>query len=100
MANLPNAKSPHETFYYFGGSRGFDGPPSLRGIREGNWKLHFSFRNGVMRPIELYDLKADLGESKNLIDQEPQLVARLESKAKTFLEELTANRRPIGRVSE
>jgi arylsulfatase A-like enzyme len=100
MANLPDAKSPHETFYYFGGSRGFDGPPSLRGIREGDWKLHFSFRNGVMRPIELYDLAADLGESNNLIEQKPQLAARLEAKAKTFLEELTANRRPIGRVSE
>lgn len=100
MVNLRNAKSPHETFYYFGGSRGFDSPPSLRGIREGNWKLHFSFRGGPMRPTELYNLETDLGESNNLIEQHSQLVARLEAKAKSFLEDFNANRRPIGRVTE
>ena len=94
----PAAQSPHETFYYFGGSRGADGAPSLRGIRAGNWKLHFRRRGGPLRGFELYNLKTDVGETQNLIDQRPQIAARLEAQAKAFLEEFNQNRRPIGRV--
>ena len=100
LMSKPAAESPHEAFYYFGGSRGANGPPSLRAIRAGDWKLHFSRRRQPIRGFELYNLKSDVGESQNLIDQRPQIAARLEAQAKAFLNEFNSKRRPIGRVVE
>ncbi len=45
---------------------------SLQAVRWGDWK---AVRNGPARPIELYDLKADAGETKDLAAQKPELVA-------------------------
>ncbi len=49
---------------------------SLQAVRFGDWK---GVRNGPSSPIELYDLKADPGESKNLAGEKPELVARAEA---------------------
>ena len=49
---------------------------SIQAIRFGDWK---AVRNGPRRPIELYDLKTDLAETKNLADQRRDVVARAES---------------------
>ncbi len=38
-------------------------------VRKGDWKLHEYFESG---DLELYDLKSDPGESKNLVDSEPE----------------------------
>lgn len=48
---------------------------SLQAVRWGDWK---AVRNGPSQPIELYDLKTDAGETKNLAAQKPELVAHAE----------------------
>lgn len=64
-------------------------------IRDGKWKLVLGNGSGgrqmprgkpFARPFELYDLKADLGEEKNLAPNQPELTSRMERKAKTIRE--------------
>lgn len=52
----------------------------IQAARFGDWK---AVRNGIHKPVEIYDLKTDPGESKNLADARPDLVA----KAKTIFKE-------------
>jgi len=46
---------------------------SIRAARFGDWK---AVQNGPSRPIELYDLKTDVGETKDLAAEKPDLVAK------------------------
>ncbi|TPW00574.1 MAG: arylsulfatase A family protein [bacterium] len=45
-------------------------------IRQGKWKLVFLFEKDK-QALELYDLSADLGETKNLAAAQPDVVQRL-----------------------
>ncbi len=63
-----NSAAPHETLFWRSG-----GPGAMYGARRGNWKL---FRQGVNAP-ELYDLAADVGETKNLAAEKPEVVKEL-----------------------
>jgi arylsulfatase A-like enzyme len=49
---------------------------SLQAVRFGDWK---AVRNGPSKPIELYLLKNDPGESKNLAKKEPEIAAKAEA---------------------
>ncbi|MDJ0787734.1 MAG: sulfatase, partial [Myxococcota bacterium] len=53
---------------------------SLVGVREGDYKLIRGTRT------ELYDLSTDPGETRNLADERPELVARLEAEIDTRIE--------------
>jgi len=53
---------------------------SRQAVRFGDWK---AVRMGVSSPIELYNLKADPGETKDLADQNPDVVARAEMLMRT-----------------
>jgi arylsulfatase A len=53
---------------------------SLQAVRWGDWK---AVRNGPSQPIELYDLKTDAGELKNLAAQKPELIAHAEALMKS-----------------
>lgn len=44
----------------------------------------------------LFNLREDLGEKKNLIDQQPKIAARLKSRLKTFESEFRKTTRPAG----
>ena len=98
MAGEAGAKSPHEDFYFFMG-REESGGPNLKAIRSGDWKLHVEADEDGVRGIELYDLAGDVGESRNLLDREKDVVDRLEKKAQDFLDGLRKNSRPLGRLT-
>lgn len=62
------ATAPHDTLFWRSG-----GPGGNNAVRRGNWKL---VRLGKDEP-ELYDLAADIGESKNIAAEHPQVVKEL-----------------------
>ncbi len=92
-----DAPSPHEAFFYYSMN-------DLEAVRSGRWKLHFSKRGKERRA--LYDLDADIGETTDVIDDHPDVVARLEALAEQARDSLGDARldrsgnevRPIGRV--
>jgi arylsulfatase A len=95
-----DARSPHEAlFFYYG-----DG--QLQAMRAGKWKLLFPHTARTMigqtagkdgipgkyRPLpvglELYDLDADIGETKNVAEANVEVVAELQKKAAVIRGEL------------
>ena len=58
------------------------GTPSLR---QGPWKLVFAADTEAQTPVQLYNLDADLGETKNVAAAEPQLVAELRALMERFI---------------
>ena len=102
MAGRDGAKSPHEAFYYYQMDQ-------LQAVRAGRWKLHLPLKvkrqnwgKGIPnRPMALYDLKADIGEKKNVADRHPDVVKRLlalADKARLDLGDVNhrGNQRPAG----
>ena len=84
------ARSPHEVFYFYRGLK-------LEAIRTGPWKLHIG--RG-----ELYNLNADIGETKNIATANPDVVKRLQSLAESTKDDLGLDGigpgcRPLGRVT-
>jgi arylsulfatase A-like enzyme len=53
---------------------------SQQAVRMGNWK---AIRPKLGAPLELYDLKTDIGETSNIAGQHPDLVAKIEAYLKT-----------------
>lgn len=87
LTGSDNAKSPHEAFYYFKGL-------TLEAVRKGSWKLHLAVteqqgngkatkKNAKQAPAnsmpsqQLYNLNDDIGESSNVAEANPQVVAEL-----------------------
>jgi arylsulfatase A-like enzyme len=93
----PNAKSPQEAYYFYWGD-------ALHAVTSGKWKLHFPHPylhiivggsngkpgKGETRKIELslFDLDADITESKNVADQNPDVVKKLQILGDKIREEL------------
>jgi arylsulfatase A-like enzyme len=74
LAGSPDAKSPHETFYYFRGL-------NLQAIRHGAWKLHLA-------KGDLYNLDSDIGESRDVAKDHPEIVTHLHRLADETNEDL------------
>ena len=70
------AKSPHEAFFY-----------RTEAVRSGKWKL---------KRRELYNLEEDVGETKNLAADNPEVVKRLSGYLAAYKEDLAKNKRPPG----
>ena len=109
------AKSPHEVFAYYWGQE-------LQAVRSGDWKLHFphAYRalkeaglDGMPGPYEqrrcqreLYNLATDVGETRNVAEMHPDVVARLEKLAEALRDDLGdsltrrkgTGQRPAGRL--
>lgn len=99
LSGEPDARSPQDAYYFYWGNQ-------LQAVRSGQWKLHFphDFRtlkgypggkDGIPAryetdslPLSLFDLVSDPGESSNLADQHPEIVARLSKLAEAAREEL------------
>ena len=115
LAGEPGAKSPHDVLYFYYGVN------NLEALRSGKWKLVLphQYRSLTDTPgadgmpagytfpkcgLELYDLAADIGETNNVLDQHPDVVARLQEFAEQARADLGdgltkregANRRPAG----
>lgn len=73
---LKGGPAPQREYFYWELHEG----ASLQAVRWGDWK---AVRNGPSKPIEIYDLKADAGESKDLAAQKPDLVAKAEALMKS-----------------
>jgi len=72
VALLKGGAAPQREYFYW---ELHEGTP-LQALRWGDWK---AVRNGPSKPIEIYDLKTDAAESKNLAAARPELVAKAES---------------------
>ncbi|MFH1919313.1 MAG: arylsulfatase [Planctomycetota bacterium] len=82
LLGRPDEQRCHEFLYWeFGGYGG------QQAVRMGDWK---AVRQNILRrnnpdplKIELYNLKADVGESRDLAAEQPQIVARMKQIMKT-----------------
>jgi arylsulfatase A-like enzyme len=66
-------KGPRESFFYFKRNE-------LQAVRSGRWKLRHAFEMETAsdpKRLELYDLTADPGETRDLASLHPEVVARL-----------------------
>ena len=70
------------------------GPPS-GAVREGDWKLIEFFQDGENR-LELYDLRADMGETTDLTIKQPQRAAALHGKLRAWRKSVDAKLPPPG----
>ncbi|HYE98900.1 MAG TPA: hypothetical protein VEJ18_08315, partial [Planctomycetota bacterium] len=80
----PSSASPHDEkgiHFYVGGR--------LQAIRMGTWKLRLAGK-----APELFDLRADVGESRNVASEHPDVVERLRAAAERYDADLKANSRP------
>jgi len=100
-----DGRSPRDSYYYYFMRH-------LNAVRDSRWKLFVqrTVREGRRRvnvPVtELYDLKADIGETTNVADNHPEVVARLRKLAEKARVDLGdgdragANTRPPGFVKK
>ncbi|HLJ11862.1 MAG TPA: sulfatase [Planctomycetaceae bacterium] len=86
LTGRSGGKSPHDALYFYWLNR-------LDAVRSGRWKLHFPHdythpdpAGGDAKPgklatqkidLALFDLEADIGETTNVADRHPDIVARL-----------------------
>lgn len=94
-------ESPHDAWFYFNGY-------NLEAVRSGPWKLALTPQSlgmgmrekpaDLARPLRLYNLDEEIGETTDLADKEPEIVARLKQLAEAMATEIAADRRPAGEV--
>ncbi|QDT55249.1 Arylsulfatase [Caulifigura coniformis] len=87
ISGQAGARSPHDALYFYWDKE-------LQAVRSGDWKLHFPHKyrslaeapgmegrpNGYRQQTTeaaLYNLRSDVGETRNLIDEQPEVVSRL-----------------------
>ena len=83
------AKTPHEKFFYHRGTQ-------LQAVRSGKWKLH----TNKGKPTQLYDLDADIGETKNVLKANPAIAKKLQGYMKAFAADIAKNNRPAAFVKQ
>jgi|TARA_B110000483_G_scaffold126239_1_gene151655 arylsulfatase A len=96
MSGKTGAKSPHKNYVLM------HGPGT---VRSGKWKFypwregkggkrHDKAKNPSPEPVQLYDTLADIGETKNVASQYPEIVKRMQIAYGSHLTEIKANKRP------
>ena len=99
IAGEPAARSPQEAYYFYWGKH-------LQAVRMGRWKLHFphAYQTLAGRPggkdgqpvpyqpaqleLSLFDLEQDPGETRNVIAEQPDVVAKIKELADRMRSEL------------
>lgn len=95
----PDTPSPHDGFAYYWMN-------DLEAVRDHRFKLHFT-KHGEPTPA-LFDLTVDVGETRDVAEEHPDVVERLEAMAAAYRTDLGdairgiegAGVRPVGRVDE
>jgi arylsulfatase A-like enzyme len=96
--------APREAHYFFSGNK-------LEAVRQGRWKLVVAPQSAGMgqkgdvvaaspEKPRLYDLDADLGETTDVADANPDVVSGLRLLVQAFGKEIAAAARPAGKVAE
>jgi arylsulfatase A-like enzyme len=104
LAGAAGAPPAHETFYYYRGLK-------LEAVRHGDWKLQLADpakkADAKADPFtpKLYNLKADVGEAKDVAAANPEVVKELEAIAAAMKDDLGLDGigpgcRPLGRVTD
>jgi len=107
MSGTAGAKSPHEAFYFYQMDQ-------LQAVRSGKWKLFVPMEAKKRNwgkpegktPVMLFDLDADVAESKDVSAERPEVVKRLTAladKARADLGDVArkgAGQRPAGWVDK
>jgi arylsulfatase A len=99
----PDARSPHQAYFMYYGKE-------LQAVRMGKWKLHFphGYRTLAGRKggtggiptkydqarieLALFDLENDIGETKNVAEQYPEVVQRIQQLAAAMRSDLGDSR--------
>ena len=101
MQGKDGAKSPHETYALL------HGPGT---VRSGKWKFYpWKEGSGKQRrdakksepspqPVQLYDTVADIGETKNIASEYPEVVAKLQAAYDAMSKEIKNNKRPTAEL--
>ena len=76
LAGEKGEKSPHDVFFYYKDT-------VLEAVRQGDWKLRIAEGE-----TELYNLKQDISESKNMASTHPEIVEQLKKEMAAFDEDL------------
>jgi arylsulfatase A len=110
MSGAPDVNtSDRVLFYHF--------PSELQAIRQGKWKLHFAhqYRHQEGLPgkdgqsagqtteaigLALFNLDNDIGETKNVAEDHPEVVDHLKNLADAHLDDLTNNSRATVRIED
>jgi arylsulfatase A-like enzyme len=84
----------------------FTGQSALAAIRVGEWKLFLSpVAQGAKKKAQLeapalFNLVSDVGETKNVAEEHPDVVSKLKKTAEDRMAEIKANQRPAGQAKE
>ena len=106
LTNPSGAKSPHEAYFFYRGDQ-------LEAVRSGKWSLHLNHsyrslrdqpgKDGIPGPyrqkkteVALFDLEADIGQERNIANENRQVVNHLQDLAKKFDADLKAGKRAKG----
>ncbi|WP_372775418.1 sulfatase [Mangrovibacterium sp.] len=79
LSDPEQSKTPHEAFYYYL-------KETIQAVRSGDWKLRIDGEK-----LELYNLKYDISERTNLVDDYPDKVTELKKLMTDFDNDLKAN---------
>lgn len=96
MAGEEDATSPHDEYVLMHGpgtvrSGKWKFYPWAEGKGKGDWSKTDKIRSDF--PVQLYDTKADIGETKNLAPEHPEVVAKLQAAYDAHVAEIKANQR-------
>jgi arylsulfatase A-like enzyme len=98
LSGAADAKPAHDTFFYHRGLQ-------LQAIRHGDWKLQLPPAKKPDAKALLYNLKTDIGESKDVAASHPEIVKQLQKLAEATRDDLSLDGigpgcRELGKVTD
>ena len=93
LSGAPDTKTPHEAFFYRRAS-------IFYAVRSGPWKLFikdYKQGNNTLPAGTLFNLKNDIGETTDVSDAHPEVVARLQKLAEASIEDIGDGRENPGK---